>query len=154
MEIDEHWKHSNRRQVIKVLGHLRQARQAVGLSTEHIRLVTNQSESCQAISNNINALANGIEETIAICGQAADEFKQAMSDPNATPAPIRGKLEWTPNITPMQRMLMREGKLDLKDTPNYITPKSHARAPKIPEFTLREPKPKKNRRRSKENPPL
>jgi len=154
MDIDEHWKHSNRRQLIKMLGHLLDARRAINLAIEHSKLVGAQSDYCRAIENNIDALSTGLDETVKLCGAAADEFRTQMQDPNDRPAPIRGQLEWTPNISPFQRQLIREGALNLQDTPGHITPKIQLRAPKILPFTLKQRKPKKKRIRTKEDIPI
>lgn len=154
MDIDEHWKHSNRRQVVKVLEHLLDARKAINLSIEHSKLIGTLSESCGAVEGNIDAISIGLNETIKLCGIAADEFKSAMLEPNAIPAPIVGKFHWIPNLSPMQRALMREGLLDLPDTPGYVTPKQQARAPSPLPFTLKRSAPKKSRKRTKENIPL
>lgn len=154
MEPDEHWLHSNHRQVIKTLAHLLDARKAIHQSTEHSQFIEKQSNHCDAIITNIAALSQGIDETIALCGQAADFFKSQMQDPNAIPAPIRGKLEWT-KPTPFQRALMREGKLSIDDIPPTEQPfKSHSNVPAPLPFTLKQRKPRRSRARDKENPPL
>lgn len=154
MEPDEHWLHSNRRQVIKTLGHLLEARKGISLSIEHAKLTAKQSTHCDAIINNIEALSQGINETIILCGQAADHFQQQMSDPNATPAPIKGKFDWV-KITPFQRALQRDGKLVIDDIPTHIrTPKCQQRAPAPLPFNLTK-KPRKSRaKHDPQDPPL
>jgi hypothetical protein len=151
MEIEEHWKHSTRRQVLKICGHLLDAQKATRLATEHVKLAGNYSTTTQAIEGNIDALAIGLLETIKLCGIAADEIKQAMLDPHATPAPIKGNMGIA--LTPFQRSLAREG-IVFTTMPEYVATKTERRLPKILTFTLRTPKKQKNRRKSPDNPPL
>lgn len=155
MEIDEHWKHSNRRQVIKLLAHLRTVRQAIGRAIDNGKFIGSESDTCRAIQGNLEALAKGVEETIVFCGQAADDYKQAMQDPDARPAPITAQFNWIPNITPMQRALIREGSLAISDLPTHMNPVpvSQKKAPLVfPPSTLR--KQHHKRRRTKNNIPL
>lgn len=151
MELDEHWKHSTRRQVIKICGHLLDAQKAIRLSSEHAKLAGNYSETTQAIEGNIDALAIGVLETIKLCGIAADEIKQTMLDPHVTPAPIKGNMGIA--LTPFQRSLAREG-IVFTTMPEYVSTKAERRLPKILTFTLRVPKKQRNRRKSPDNPPL
>jgi len=150
MEIDEHWLHSHRRQVIKTLTHLIDARKAIGLADEHAKKIGGQSELCKFIESNIGALYTGLQETVTLCGQAAQQFKEQMSDPTAKPSPIHGALKWK-NISPFQRALMREGKLSINDIPttevDRRTTDAQRRAPKILDFTLKEPKKRKPKNR-------
>lgn len=151
MELDEHWKHSTRRQVVKICGHLLDAQKAIRLATEHAKLAGNYNETTKAIEGNIDALAIGILETIKLCGIAADEIKQTMLDPNAKAAPIKGNMGF--NLTPFQRSLAREG-IVFTTMPEYVPNKQERRLPKILTFTLRTPKKQRNRRKSPDNPPL
>jgi hypothetical protein len=151
MELDEHWKHSTRRQVIKICGHLLDAQKAIRLSSEHAKLAGNYTETTKAIEGNIDALAIGILETIKLCGIAADEIKSTMLDPHATPAPIKGNMGVA--LTPFQRSLAREG-IKFTTMPEYVANKQERRLPKILTFTLRTKQKQRNRRKSPDNPPL
>jgi hypothetical protein len=151
MELDEHWKHSTRRQVIKICGHLLDAQKAIRLATEHAKLAGNYSSTTQAIEGNIDALATGVLETVKLCGIAADEIKQTMLDPHATPAPIKGNMGVA--LTPYQRSLAREG-IVFTTMPEYVATKAERKIPKLLTFTLRTPKKRHNRRKSPDNPPL
>lgn len=145
MELDEHWKHNARRHVIKTCGHLLDAQKDVRLALEHAKLNGNFDANCKAIEDNLDAIAIGIFETIKFCGVAADEIKQAMLTPDATPTPIKGNMGF--NLTPFQRALEREG-VRFNTTPQYVT-KQDRRTPKILSFTLKRPPPQRNRKRNK-----
>lgn len=153
MEVKEHWLHSTRRQIIKTLGHLLDARKAINLSIDHVKLIGNQSDTCAMIQQNIDALSEGIDDTIKHCGTAAEAFKQQMSDPNATPAPIYGKKAKF-YLTPFQKTLEAEGVATFETNQTQVAP---ARPPKkispLP-FTLIPPPTQRRRRRTKENFPL
>lgn len=155
MEMDEHWLHSHRRHVIKTLGHLRNARILLDRATDHAKKVGLQSEACKAIESNIDALCIGLQETITLCGQAAEQFKQQMSDPTAKPSPVRGALQWK-NISPLQRALINEGRLVIDDIPKTECDRklsaAQKRAPKTLAFTTK--RQKQTRRRTHENFPL
>lgn len=146
MEIDEHWLHSHRRQVIKILTHLTDARKQIGLADDHAKKIGGQSDYCRFIESNIDALYTGLQETITLCGQAAQQFKEQMSDPTAKPSPIRGALQWK-DVSPFQRSLINEGKLSIDDIPKTECDRklsaAQQRAPKILDFTLKEPKKRK-----------
>lgn len=156
MEMQEHWLHSHRRQVIKALTHLIEARKAVGLADDHIKHIRTQSESCEAIGGNIDALYTGLQETITLAGQAAEQFKEQMSDPTAKPSPIRGALQWK-DVSPFQRSLINEGKLSIDDIPKTECDRklsaAQKRAPKILNFTLKQTK-RRSRKKDRDNPPL
>jgi apolipoprotein N-acyltransferase len=146
MEMDEHWKHNARRHVIKTCGHLLDAQKDVRLALEHAKLNGNFDQNCKAIEDNLNAIAIGIFETIKYCGVAADEIKQTMLTPDATPSPIKGSMGF--NLTPFQRSLEREG-VKFTTTTQYVPTKQDRRTPKILTFTLKRPPPQRNRKRNK-----
>lgn len=152
MDIDEHFRHSDRRQCVQLLGHLRDAREAINLAAVHVKLVKNSSDSCKAIDNNVEALRAGLDETINLCAKAMDEFKQEMTEPDAKPAPISARIRET-NLTPLQRALTREGVLSINTVPLTHT-KQELRTPKILKFTLKQKQPKYKDRKTKDNPPL
>jgi hypothetical protein len=142
MEWDEFELHSARRQVIKLTGHLLDARRGLFLSMEHVKVLGVHNNTCKAIEQNVDALVEGILETVKLCGIAADEFKQQMKQPNAIPPPISGTAGKF-QLTPFQRALQREG-VKFDTMPTHMT-KIEARTPKILDFTLKVTK-QKNRR--------
>jgi hypothetical protein len=136
MEIDEHWRHSNRRQIIKIVSHLIEARQDITKSIEHARLVADQDDYTKAIYQNINAITDGINETIIFASEAADKLKQEMETPDAIPAPIVGGYIHSEKLTPFQRALQREG-VNFNDVPTHVMPtKTEQRTPKLIPFEL------------------
>lgn len=152
MEWNEFELHSARRQVIKLTGHLLDARKAFNLSTEHATLVAgHKSPTTNAIIENVLALLEGTTETIKLCAIAADQFKKQMKEPNAKPPPIGA--ECGKRLTPFQKMLAREG-VKFDTLPKYEPTKAELKLPKMLKFTLKTPKPRKNRRKSADNPPL
>lgn len=154
MEIDQHWLHSHRKQVVKVTGHLLDARRHVLFTLQHSKLIGTHSEICKVIEGNIDALFIGIEETIKLCGQASDDFKNKMDDPDAVTAPTFGRFRRF-DLTRFQHQLEKEGKANfdtIKSHESIVNKTKKTRVP-IP-FTL-QPKPKpKQRKRTKNNFPL
>lgn len=152
MEIEQHFLHSNRKQVIRLLGHLLDARHAFTLCVEHAKLVGKQSKYCMSIESNIDALCEGVQETVELCTLAAEDFKSQMTNPDAISAPTQGRMGRI-QLTRLQRALERDG-VNFDNQPTHITPKQQERAPKMFPFTLKHSKPYKKRKRTKENIPL
>lgn len=151
MEWGEFELHSARRQVIKLIGHLLDARRALCLSVEHSTLVAGHKiPTTKAIHENILALVDGVIETIKLCAIAADNFKSQMKEPDAIPPPIGA--EAGRRLTPLQKTLAREGVV-FDTLPKYVPTKAEQRLPRILKFTLKTRK-RRNRRISKDNPPL
>lgn len=155
VEIDEHFRHSDRRQTVKILGHLLDASKAVDLASGPIKFIENSSETTKSIATNLDALRAGFEETKKLCAIAMDEFKQAMTDPDARPAPSSARVAELPNFSPLQRALQREGKLNIATLQETYQPSERQRkAPKLLNFTLKTQPKKKRERITKTNIPL
>lgn len=138
--------------MVKTLGHLLDVRRNLNLAREHIKLVGETNPITQSVEQNVDALLDGVSETITLCSQAAEEIKRQMEDPDAAPAPIKGGNLQT-NLTPFQRALAREGVEFPPTIPKYVPTKTEKRLPRILDFTLKQ-KQKQNRKRTKDNIPL
>lgn len=160
MEWKEFEKHSTRRQLLQLVGHLLDAKRAIILADGHCKLINWWSDDAKAIENNIQALFAGIEESIQFAGIVADEIQKDMSDPNAKPPPIRGGYvsnDGPIKLTPFQKQLEREGV-------NFNTTPTHEKQPSKPKPILKidittKGKKKQKYRRSyvrttPDNPPL
>lgn len=153
MEWDEFQRHSQRRQLVKVVGHLLDSRRALSLAVAPIKNIGSANEKATDIEQNIDVLCQGINDTLALAGQLADEFKREMTEPNANPPPITASC-YKFKLTPMQRALQREGKLDsIENLARPKPTKTELRLPKILDFDLTRPK-RRNRNRNKTEPPL
>lgn len=155
VEIDEHFRHSDRREAVKLLGHLIIASKALDMATGKIKFIENCSNTTKAIAINLDALRAGMEETKKLVAIAMDEFKQAMTDPDARPAPTSARVAELPNFSPMQRALQREGKLKIATLQETYQPSERQRkAPKLLNFTLKQQPKKKREKITKTNIPL
>lgn len=144
MEMDQHWLHSSRRQLIKLTGHLLDMRRALLLSNEHAKLIGSFDENCRAVEHNIDALQQGVNETIKLCAIAKDHIDKQIEDPHAVVAPIYGGNKQT-KLTPFQRMLQREGTQFPSSLPTHET-KQERRLPKILKFTIKRKQKPRNRK--------
>jgi hypothetical protein len=97
-------------------------------------------------------MVTGMIETVKLCGQAADDFKQQMTTPNAIPPPQTASL-WV-QLTPFQRQLSLQG-VKFDTIPKYLNPtKTEQRIAKILPFTPHTTKRRKKRNKTPDNPPL
>lgn len=151
MEWGEFELHMARKQTIKLVGDLLEARKRLFRAQEHTKLIGCHNETCKAIEENCDALVEGIIETVKLCAIAADDFKSRMKTPDAKPPPIHAEFT-SVRLTPFQRMLAREG-VNFDQLPKYVPTKIEARLPRILKFTLKTPK-RKRRRSTKDNIPL
>lgn len=139
-----------RRQVVKTLGHLLDVRKHLLLALEHTKLMGSTNPTTEAVEQNVSALFDGVQETVALCGQAAEQIKNEMQDPNATPPPIKGNMGI--DLTPFQRALIREG-VEFETMPKYVPTEREKKLPRILPFNLQKRK-KQNRLRTNKNIPL
>jgi hypothetical protein len=147
MEWTEFELHSARRQLKKIINHILDARKALFLAKKPAKLTGAHNNTTKAIEQNIDALIEGTIETQKLCAIAAENFKQNMKTPDATPPPEYS--DAGPRLTPFQRQLEKEGVSFSRST---FTPKVHKPGRILP-FRLNQPK-RKNRRSTPDNPPL
>lgn len=142
--MEQHWLHSTRRQLIKTTGHLLDMRRALLLSNEHAKLIGSIDDNCRAVEQNIDALQQGVNETIKLCAIAKEHLDKQIEDPHAIVAPIYGGNKQT-KLTPFQRALQREGTVFPDSIPTVET-KIERRLPKILKFTLKQKQKPRNRK--------
>lgn len=152
MELEEHWRHATRRELIKVVRHISSARIDLTNAVPHIKLIGQHAPQAIAIEENIDALTEGINETLKMCADYAETIKKAMTHPNAKPAPEQVNTRIV--LTPFQRRLQREG-TEFQTIAIFQKPTSNTeeKMPNILPFHLHKKK-QKNRRATKDNPPL
>ena len=141
--MDQHWLHSNRKQLVKTTGHLLDMRRALLLANDHSKLIRSFDPNCEAVDQNIQALIDGVNETISLCAIAKENIDKQIEDPHAVTSPIFGGNMQT-TLTPFQRMLQREGTVFPSSLPTHET-KVERRLPKIMTFTIKRKAKRPNR---------
>jgi hypothetical protein len=135
-------KHRVRNQLIATLQQLREANRVLYLTEDRLKFCLSFSEQCKDISDNIDALRAGIEETNKLITQEAKRILYLMENPSAE-APPDKRPYYVSRHTPLQLHLEREGLLKLRPIPlranDAPSPPPESTPPKIPTlipFTL------------------
>jgi hypothetical protein len=150
MEIDEFRKHVASKELLKIVQHLNDSKHHLIKSVERIKLIGSNNPATEAIEQNIDALTEGLLETIKMVSYARQAFIDDMQEPTAEPLKNQGSLRIY--ATPFQRALMREGVVFPPTLPLYIPTKTEQRAPRIIPFHLTTRR--HNRRKGKDYIPL
>jgi hypothetical protein len=150
MDIPEFRRHVADKELLKIVSHLHECKALFFKATERIKLIGRNNEATQAIECNIDALIEGILETIRMAAHARAQFMDEMVEPDNNPFLAKGSLRIY--ATPFQRALMREGVVFPPNMPKFIPNKRQTRAPKIIPFHLSTKR--HNRRKGKDYVPL
>lgn len=150
MDIPEFRRHVAAQELLKIVSNLHEAKSLFFKSVERIKLIGSNNQATQAIECNIDALVQGLLETISMAAHARDTFLNEMEEPNNNPFLAKGSLRIY--ATPFQRALMREGVVFPPNMPKFIPNKRQQRAPKIIPFHLSTKR--HNRRKGKDYVPL
>jgi len=128
MEIAEIHKHRIRAQLIKIIGHLREARVALNYSQDNVKVVKNAQDikeiatlqlDTASIPTRIEAVSDEIEKVISHLVSQAEILRSSMDNPNNRPPPIVGRFLSLAGLTTMQRQMARDGSLPYSDTPTH-----------------------------------
>jgi hypothetical protein len=112
MKLEEVAKHNARRQTLKVLEHIREARQKITLAYDHLYLVTGvpQCKShCQSFSDGVDFVFEALNKIFNQGVQLSHELRDLMENPNEKPPPISGRFLYYSDMTPLQRQMIRDG---------------------------------------------
>jgi hypothetical protein len=154
MEMDEYRLHVVASELREIIHHLTKTRQELMKAVVHIKTIgsTLSVPQLQAIEQNIDALMEGMLETVSMAALAKEVTEQQMTEPLADPLKRLGSLQI--RATPFQKALMREGYTFPSTLPRYVPTKREARLPRIVPFTLAARERSHKRRDSKTNIPL
>lgn len=148
MNIEQHFLHAHRKQVIKLNGHILNARKCVLLGIKYARNIGKQTEYGKIIEENLDALFDGLDETIKICAQAANDFESKMDDPNAVTVATFGTFRRF-SLTKLQRLMEKEGRVSFDTIASHERVKPHTFAPKKPFPITLTKKPYNKRKRNR-----
>jgi hypothetical protein len=136
MKLEEVAKHNARRQTLKVLEHLREARQKLALVYDHLYLVTGVPQCkthCELFTESVGFVYSMVDVAFNRGVQLSHELRDLMENPNEKPPPISGRFLYYSDMTPLQRQMIRDG--------NEIIAKQSKNA--IPSHYYTEPAPEK-----------
>lgn len=132
MDVKEYQRHAAAQDLLRIISDLRIADRSLLRAIERIKPFGQTNKETNAIEENIDAIREGIIETIRMAAQTRESIRSQMLEPDATPTKNLGG-QWL-NATPFQRMLIKEGvKLDIL---KYEPRKRELRAPRIIPFNL------------------
>jgi hypothetical protein len=134
MEMVEYRKHVVASELLKIIQHLNDTRKELIKAVEHIKTIGSTFPETQAIEQNIDALTQGLLETITMSAHARDTVIASMQEPLETPLKNLGSLQI--RATSFQKALMREGYKFPSTLPKYVPTKQDARTPHMIPFTL------------------
>jgi hypothetical protein len=134
MEPLEATKHNARRQTLKAIEHIREARQKLALAFEHADLIENvgQVKGMDALNGEARNFVRSMDALYAHLDvvfnrgvNLAHEIKAMMEQPDHTPPPIGGRYLAYSSLTPLQRHLIRQGYEEIAKASRDAIPKTY-----------------------------
>lgn len=164
MEVPEANRHRIRGQLIKIIGHLHKARHEINHCELHAKMVRNAKDIPGIATlqldfttwlNNVGNISNIINAAIGEGAAMSADIKGIMIQPNNSPPPLYGKHTQLDHLTPIQRIMIREGKLNLAPTvpTHYPIISTDTKPPPKPR-KLPLPLPKRKRRKPDSRMPI
>jgi len=161
MEPPEFHKHRIRTQLLKIIGHLREARMELNRCDDHMKYVQNASEiealatlqlETKVVPQIIQNLNDEITKGIDHCVNQAAILQSAMANPNNKMPPIVGRFLSLSGLTRTQKILATEGHLPYSDQPthHFVIDPNQQRKPakprKLPDVIIIKQKPRRKKR--------
>lgn len=164
MEIPEANRHRIRGQLIKIIAHLHKARHEINHCELHAKMVRNAKDIDGIATLQLDfkgwlylldVIQAQIDSSIGEAAHMAFKIKEIMVQPHNSPPPLYGRHTQLDNLTPIQRILVREGKLNLEPTvPTHFHIIPNTTKPKPKSRKLPPPLPKRKRRKPDNRMPI
>ena len=155
-------KHHSRQQVLKVIEHLREARQKLNYGNRHLPFITGVPECNQKYEefiSNMDSLYRNLDRVFNMGVALAHTLQDLMENKDDKAPPIEGMYLKYSDMTPLQRSLIREGhellaKCSRNSIPSHYYEEPAPLKPVRILTDLDKPKPKSKRRKLDHGMPL